>query len=161
MKLIGVQVIETTWSYVNRGMAINRSVWNLLYGCKESFCTFDDYNWDKTLLHLRQVCLPDDLRVYVPSVPRLYHVGKCGFHYHGKDCDTSTLFQQVASINTKIKLFPESLVIKTTDGRSHQPPPNQKGWGGWSDRRDQALCLNMAEPDPLAFIHQLTTYAAT
>lgn len=30
----------------NMGMAFNRNFWNKMQGCSDTFCGYDDYNWD-------------------------------------------------------------------------------------------------------------------
>ncbi len=42
----------------NMGMAFNRSLWTQLHRCADLFCSVDDYNWDWSLSHVAQKCLP-------------------------------------------------------------------------------------------------------
>ena len=129
-------------------MAFTRSVWNTLFTCKEAFCTFDDYNYDWSLFHVSKTCLPQTLSALYPTVPRLFHVGKCGFHGHGSDCNISEMLQEIDSINTRAALFPDSVeVIARRLGDEFDANPY--GFGHWGDKRDQAFCIGMAESDPM------------
>lgn len=72
------------------GMAFNRSVWKNFQQCSELFCSVDDYNWDWSLLHVAQQCLPslfgDPTNVKMKSkfilgalvlkAPRVFHIGE-------------------------------------------------------------------------------------
>uniref|UniRef100_A0A8C7Y0K2 Alpha-1,6-mannosyl-glycoprotein 2-beta-N-acetylglucosaminyltransferase n=1 Tax=Oryzias sinensis TaxID=183150 RepID=A0A8C7Y0K2_9TELE len=42
----------------NMGMALNRETYQKLLKCTDTFCTYDDYNWDWSLQHLTVNCLP-------------------------------------------------------------------------------------------------------
>ena len=72
------------------GMAFNRSVWKNFQQCSELFCSVDDYNWDWSLLHVAQQCLPSlfgdptdvktkskfILGALVLKAPRVFHIGE-------------------------------------------------------------------------------------
>lgn len=71
----------------NMGMSFNRSVWNDLVQCAETFCSVDDYNWDWSLAHVTRLCLPtllgkqskaseSTLGALVLKVPRVFHLGE-------------------------------------------------------------------------------------
>ncbi len=132
------------------GMVINRKTWNSIFACKDIFCTFDDYNWDWSLNHVSQTCLPRKLKVIVPQAPRVFHIGKCGIHHIKKGCNASTTIRDINSINANAKLYPDMMML-TTPSISLKPTIF-RGNGGWSDKRDQALCIYMAQPDAMAFI---------
>jgi alpha-1,6-mannosyl-glycoprotein beta-1,2-N-acetylglucosaminyltransferase len=78
------------------GMAFNRSVWINFQQCSELFCSVDDYNWDWSLLHVAQQCLPKlfgdptnlkmkskfILGALVLKAPRVFHIGEWySLHY--------------------------------------------------------------------------------
>ena len=72
------------------GMAFNRSVWTEFHQCADMFCTVDDYNWDWSLFHVAQKCLPTlqpasvfdggrskfVLGALVLKAPRVFHIGE-------------------------------------------------------------------------------------
>jgi alpha-1,6-mannosyl-glycoprotein beta-1,2-N-acetylglucosaminyltransferase len=135
-----------TWfsSKHNMGMALNSSVWSEIKQCAKLFCTFDDYNWDWSLLTVSVNCMKEKMRVITLKAPRVIHVGECGTH--SKHCDNiykataaaSALFRQVSDV-----LFPEHFNVTEISKRMLKPSkPN----GGWGDPRDQALCLMNTYP---------------
>jgi len=72
----------------NMGMAFNRTVWNSFQLCSSLFCSVDDYNWDWSLFHVAQHCLPGLLadpskkeekfllQALVLKGPRVFHIGE-------------------------------------------------------------------------------------
>ena len=72
----------------NMGMAFNRVTWNKLRKCAGDFCSYDDYNWDWSLQHVAQSCLPlskgvgvaprvdSSLIVMTMRAPRVFHMGQ-------------------------------------------------------------------------------------
>uniref|UniRef100_A0A7E4V047 Alpha-1,6-mannosyl-glycoprotein 2-beta-N-acetylglucosaminyltransferase n=1 Tax=Panagrellus redivivus TaxID=6233 RepID=A0A7E4V047_PANRE len=132
----------------NMAMAINGDTWEKIRNCAKFFCTYDDYNWDWSLLQLSVKCLPTRLKVVVAKSPRVIHVGDCGVHTHRCNKNSAAnnakaLFAHVAS-----SLFPTQLKVSEISSRTLKPSkPN----GGWGDIRDQGLCLaNTARYRPLA-----------
>uniref|UniRef100_A0AC35G6B3 Alpha-1,6-mannosyl-glycoprotein 2-beta-N-acetylglucosaminyltransferase n=1 Tax=Panagrolaimus sp. PS1159 TaxID=55785 RepID=A0AC35G6B3_9BILA len=135
-----------TWfsSKHNMGMAMNAIVWNEIKSCAKLFCTYDDYNWDWSMLAISVKCMKEKMRVIITKAPRVLHVGECGVHvHHSADCNKATtaaslLFQQVSDV-----LFPESFVVSEISKRMLKPSkPN----GGWGDPRDRELCLMNTYP---------------
>jgi len=68
-------------------MAFNRTVWKEFLLCSEMFCNIDDYNWDWSLYHVSQLCLPTKLKnvknkkkfilaALVLKAPRVFHIGE-------------------------------------------------------------------------------------
>jgi len=135
----------TDWvsSKHNMGMSITRDVWNKIRSCASMFCTYDDYNWDWSLQKISLSCLkPTSLKVMVLKGPRIFHVGECGVHQKNKDCDHSVVVTRVQSILKTVKtyLYPSNLVVMSAHPRKLKM---KKGNGGWADKRDHQLCLNM------------------
>lgn len=70
------------------GMAFNRTTWNKLRNCGTKFCSYDDYNWDWSLQHIAQSCLPmskgpgksprveSGLVAMMMKAPRVFHIGE-------------------------------------------------------------------------------------
>lgn len=69
-------------------MAFNRVTWNKLRKCAAQFCSYDDYNWDWSLQHIAQTCLPPSkgpgiaprtesgLITMMMRAPRVFHIGE-------------------------------------------------------------------------------------
>lgn len=70
------------------GMAFNRVTWNKLRKCAAQFCSYDDYNWDWSLQHIAQTCMPPSkgpgiaprtesgLITMMMRAPRVFHIGE-------------------------------------------------------------------------------------
>lgn len=123
----------------NMGMAINRNTWRLIKNCSKLFCTYDDYNWDWSLMHLSAKCLPSKLRVITAKAPRVIHVGDCGVHTHR--CAVHNAAEKARDLFLRVSksLFPKFLNVSENSRRMLKP---SKENGGWGDVRDHELCLN-------------------
>lgn len=138
---IAHKVDVKTWKSTehNMGLALTRDAYQKLMECTDTFCTYDDYNWDWTLQYLTVSCLPKYWRVLVPQVPRIFHAGDCGMH-HKKACRPSTQSAQIEALlsNNKQFMFPETLIIGEKFSMVAIAPPRKNG--GWGDIRDHELC---------------------
>ncbi|TMS36067.1 hypothetical protein L596_003329 [Steinernema carpocapsae] len=127
----------------NMGMAINLATWESIRNCSDMFCSYDDYNWDWSLLQVSLKCMERKMRVIFAKAPRVIHVGDCGVHthrcaVHNAADSARQLFEQVNE-----SLFPALLTVKETSRRMLKPSkPN----GGWGDLRDHKLCLTNSNP---------------
>uniref|UniRef100_A0A914C8Q3 Alpha-1,6-mannosyl-glycoprotein 2-beta-N-acetylglucosaminyltransferase n=2 Tax=Acrobeloides nanus TaxID=290746 RepID=A0A914C8Q3_9BILA len=124
-------------SKYNMGMAINRETWDLIRNCSNFFCTYDDYNWDWTLLQVSLKCMPSKMRVIFAKAPRVMHIGDCGVHTH--KCQPHDAAEKARSLFSQHNnsLFPTSLHVTDNSKRMLKPSkPN----GGWGDVRDHKLC---------------------
>ena len=121
-------------------------------GCSNTFCHYDDYNWDWTLeatlyggnrdaascpaLHASA----SPPAVLVLQGARLYHFGSCGVHVgKGQECegqaaDTSGIQNMLKKVEAY--LYPSQLHLS---GGSFSKPRAIVN-GGWADARDLALC---------------------
>uniref|UniRef100_A0A1B6CUN7 Alpha-1,6-mannosyl-glycoprotein 2-beta-N-acetylglucosaminyltransferase n=1 Tax=Clastoptera arizonana TaxID=38151 RepID=A0A1B6CUN7_9HEMI len=141
----------TPWisSKHNMGFALNRSVWQELWGCARYFCSYDDYNWDWSLQHVSQSCLTHKLVAMVMRGPRVFHIGECGVHHKKTNCESTSVISKVQRVlaNTVRHLYPSHLTLTFTSGtKKHKL---RKGNGGWGDLRDHQLCLNMTRYLPV------------
>ncbi|KAL3095341.1 hypothetical protein niasHS_007440 [Heterodera schachtii] len=124
-------------SKFNMGMAVDRTLWKAVQNCSKLFCSYDDYNWDWTLLQLSVKCLSSKMRVIYTKAPRVLHIGDCGVHTHRCKAeraanDALKLFERVNS-----SFFPASMRVLEIGKRMLKPAkPN----GGWGDPRDIRLC---------------------
>lgn len=143
----GERVLHGVWisTQHNMGMAMYRSTWQKLKICAAVFCTFDDYNWDWTLMHLSKTCIGKILTVLHYELPRIYHIGDCGLH-HTKSCDSKDTLNKVKRIieNNKDFLFNKNVIVLDDLSKHNAQKPN----GGWGDVRDHELCLNFVKADP-------------
>uniref|UniRef100_A0A1B6GRD5 Alpha-1,6-mannosyl-glycoprotein 2-beta-N-acetylglucosaminyltransferase n=1 Tax=Cuerna arida TaxID=1464854 RepID=A0A1B6GRD5_9HEMI len=135
----------TPWvsSKHNMGFALNRSVWLEMWSCARYFCSYDDYNWDWSLQHVSQSCLPHKLVAMVMRGPRVFHIGECGVHHKKTNCESTSVISKVQKVlaNAARHLYPTHLTLTFTSGtKKHKL---RKGNGGWGDIRDHQLCFNM------------------
>ncbi|XP_073433852.1 alpha-1,6-mannosyl-glycoprotein 2-beta-N-acetylglucosaminyltransferase [Dendrobates tinctorius] len=130
-----------TWKSTdhNMGMTMSRDTYQRLLQCTDTFCSYDDYNWDWTLQHLTVTCLPKFWKVIVPEVPRIYHIGSCGMH-HKKSCKPTTESAKLEALflGNQQYLFPENLAISRRYSMAALSPHVKNG--GWGDIRDHELC---------------------
>ena len=127
----------------NMGMAFDRRTWNKIKSCAASFCQFDDYNWDWSLLHTSLKCTNNTLNVMYMKAPRVFHIGECGFHKKNWFCNPDDKVREVSKTIEKAGpyLFPKSIIVTIVSNKTIKLP---KGNGGWGDKRDHQLCLNMS-----------------
>lgn len=127
----------------NMGMGISREVYYKLMGCGNDFCTYDDYNWDWTLQHLSGTCISKPLKVLVAQGSRVLHTGNCGLHQK-ENCRPEWALQKAEEFlqMAKDSLFPQSLVLSSTEPVEHKAHMKN---GGWGDIRDHILCKNYAK----------------
>lgn len=133
-------------SHHNTGLMIGKSQWNMIKDCLNAFCTYDDYNWDWTLQYLSQHCFKLPLVSIYPSSSRVIHIGQCGTHYKGKNCDPrSTVNSLNQAFSAKEKdFFPNMLRFEKVDTAIRAI---KKSNGGWSDPRDHQLCKSFVHSD--------------
>lgn len=128
----------------NMGMAFTRKLWNKIVDCKESFCNFDDYNWDWSLQHVFQSCFKEKkLSVMLLKGPRVFHIGECGVHHKKKECQTTAVVKKVHDILNEAAnyLYPKKLILMNENKKRRRKLP--KGNGGWGDKRDRELCIKI------------------
>ncbi|KAH8408015.1 hypothetical protein KR222_011106, partial [Zaprionus bogoriensis] len=132
----------------NMGFAFNRTTWTSIRRCARHFCTYDDYNWDWSLQHVSQQCLQRKLHAMIVKGPRVFHIGECGVHHKNKNCESNQVISKVQHVlriaRNSHQLFPRSLMM--TVPSLLKKSKLRKGNGGWGDRRDHELCLNMTLP---------------
>ncbi len=131
-----------------RGMALNSRNFHQIFNCSQSFCEFDEYNSDFSLMYANLNCFKSAWRAFIPWVSRVVHVGTCGFHRkakkeicYDKASEIRTFFQ-----DNKEKLFPRQLAGNPLDDLSSRPlPPHPIGYGRWGDKRDRDLCMQIGQ----------------
>jgi len=133
-------------SHHNTGLMLGRTQWNMLKNCLNAFCTYDDYNWDWTLQYISQNCFKLPMVSIYPSSSRVIHIGECGTHYKGKNCDPKKRVNELNTIYKDLEknFFPQELVFDKVDTGIR---PIKKSNGGWSDPRDHQLCKSHVQQD--------------
>ncbi|XP_023317641.1 alpha-1,6-mannosyl-glycoprotein 2-beta-N-acetylglucosaminyltransferase isoform X2 [Trichogramma pretiosum] len=151
-----VEVIPWISSKHNMGMAFNRVTWMKLRRCAAQFCSYDDYNWDWSLQHIAQTCLPPSrgagvaprldsgLITMMMRAPRVFHIGECGVHHKKANCESTQVIAKVQNVLRAARnhLYPSQLTL--TLAAVSKKTKLRKGNGGWGDVRDHELCLNMS-----------------
>ncbi|XP_061757291.1 alpha-1,6-mannosyl-glycoprotein 2-beta-N-acetylglucosaminyltransferase [Nerophis ophidion] len=127
----------------NMGMALSRETYQKLLRCTDTFCTYDDYNWDWSLQHLTVSCLPSYWKVMVSEAPRIFHAGDCGMHHKKTTCMPTGQKTKIENIlqSSGNQLFPKNLLItkRLPSNGAGGVAPHVKN-GGWGDIRDHELC---------------------
>jgi len=74
----------------------------------------------------------------------VYHIGECGVHHKGKDCNNNEVVKTVENVfkSSRKYLFPNQLVLQRGNKRAFKLP---KVNGGWSDARDHQLCIKQVD----------------
>lgn len=136
----------------NTGLMLGRTQWIMFKDCLNAFCTYDDYNWDWTLQYMSQKCFKLPLVSIYPSSSRVIHIGQCGTHYKGKNCDPKESVDNLKKsyIKQETKFFPKVLNFDKVDTLiRHMKKPN----GGWADPRDHQLCKSFLQTDSVNLVN--------
>jgi alpha-1,6-mannosyl-glycoprotein beta-1,2-N-acetylglucosaminyltransferase len=140
-----IEISPWTTNVHNMGMALNRTTWRAVKACAEHFCTYDEYNYDFGLQNINRKCLKNKLFTALMLGPRVYHTGECGVHHTHKNCDVDNKISEInenLSVAKRQKLlYPEDLEMGSIDLK--HPFLTLVNNGGWSDRRDHCLCLQI------------------
>lgn len=132
----------------NMGMALSRETYQKLMRCTDTFCTYDDYNWDWSLQHLTVACLPSYWKVMVSEAPRIFHAGDCGMHHKKASCMPVNQKMKIENIlhSSANQLFPKNLLItkRLPASGAGGVAPHVKN-GGWGDIRDHELCKSYVQ----------------
>jgi alpha-1,6-mannosyl-glycoprotein beta-1,2-N-acetylglucosaminyltransferase len=128
--------------FVTGPMAIRREMYERIRKNAKHYCTWDDYNWDWSFVHLMSKSinvLP--FRVLVPGVQQVAHIGiEGGLHEENneKKAELMQRHKDLTSFHRKVG----GLWTKYQNKRSIQ----DKGFGGWGHPRDQEHCLDLFRP---------------
>uniref|UniRef100_A0A0K0FVG4 Alpha-1,6-mannosyl-glycoprotein 2-beta-N-acetylglucosaminyltransferase n=1 Tax=Strongyloides venezuelensis TaxID=75913 RepID=A0A0K0FVG4_STRVS len=141
-----INVMDWYSSMHNMGMVIDNNLWNNMAKCSELFCSYDDYNWDWTLLHVSLKCMKNRMKALLVTSPRILHIGDCGIHNH--DCQSQKSLKMAKELlkYSKNKLFPNEMSIRE---ETKDSPTALKPNGGWNDIRDRYLCLHNSYTLPI------------
>jgi N-acetylglucosaminyltransferase II (MGAT2) len=118
-------------------MTLNRRIFSKIQRNAESYCRFDDYNWDWSLVNMQSHhVIP--YAILMPSQHLVKHIGlQGGMHFNkAKRIEVSTNFTGLH--------FAGSL----------NPLPNRirRAYGGWGHPIDQNHCMDVLHPTSKAVI---------
>ncbi|CAJ0937615.1 unnamed protein product, partial [Mesorhabditis belari] len=130
-------------SKYNMGMTIQKKLWDVMKNCSEIFCTWDDYNWDWSMLQISVQCLPTRWRVLYTKAPRVLHIGDCGVHTHRCNSKNGAQIADDYVAKHSKDFFPSTMRVNDVSRRMLKP---SKANGGWGDRRDHDLCRRNTFP---------------
>ncbi|OQR77759.1 hypothetical protein BIW11_06863 [Tropilaelaps mercedesae] len=137
-----IDILKWASSRHNMGMVLYRELWREVRDqCAHTFCTYDDYNWDWSLYRVSMACLAKPLHAMVVRTTRVFHVGECGVHHKGKNCDQSRLIRTASVVISESGkyFFPRTVQVQKGTQRALKA---QKPNGGWGDIRDHELCMH-------------------
>lgn len=134
-------------------MAIRREIFAKIKTYGKDYCTWDDYNWDWSLVHLMaKEELP--FKVLSPGVLQVAHIGlEDGMHTNQKD---QNAFSDFTGLTKKQEMLKRMKKYLNKDGKldpfhndvdvphvQRVSPPRQlqKGFGGWGHPADQEHCI--------------------
>ncbi|KAG0620513.1 hypothetical protein M758_4G221900 [Ceratodon purpureus] len=128
----------------NVGYTFNRTVWERIHDKAESFCTFDDYNWDITMW--ATIYPTFGSARYTLRGPRTsaVHFGRCGLHQgysksRSTECRDSSMRLGIIDEGDKVPNIDPRWPVHTFPIKGYSS--GFRGWGGWGDKRDQQLCF--------------------
>ncbi|RMZ97683.1 alpha-1-6-mannosyl-glyco 2-beta-N-acetylglucosaminyltransferase [Brachionus plicatilis] len=130
----------------NTGLMLSRTQWKMIKDCSNAFCTYDDYNWDWTLQYISQSCFKLPLVAIYPVSSRVIHMGECGTHHKGSNCDPKAKIENLKQTMERKKndLFSDKFDLNAVNTGILTI---KKSNGGWGDPRDHNLCKSFIDPD--------------
>ncbi|XP_075973549.1 alpha-1,6-mannosyl-glycoprotein 2-beta-N-acetylglucosaminyltransferase-like [Anticarsia gemmatalis] len=126
----------------DKGLALNKTIWKKITALSSFFCTYDDLSWSYSLLNVFKVFKAGHVDMVACLAPRVLSTA---LNPSGKDA-----FQNIYKHTKKAPFFPSTVkaaLVFNSNGRvgSTFTFPH-KGNGGWTDVRDQLLCLDPFSP---------------
>jgi hypothetical protein len=119
--------------FVTGPMVLSKTVIGEIISAAKSYCEFDDYNWDWSLVHLQTTIRGFPRICLVPSRPLVKHIGISGGMH---EVDSKKLSQMMTtSLEPGIHL--NKLLSSTLPLPGKLP---RKGYGGWGHPADQEHC---------------------
>jgi alpha-1,6-mannosyl-glycoprotein beta-1,2-N-acetylglucosaminyltransferase len=135
-------------NFISGPMALTRRTFESLVDNARDFCTYDDYNWDWSIVHLmNKGLLPS--RVLYPTIPQTMHVGSDDGMHGG----TAARWQLFAALNAKFpgpfhgtKLIGETTRTNQKVRKNKKVRTNQNvisPFGGWGHPADHKHCIEL------------------
>mmetsp|Transcript_56671 Transcript_56671/g.137745 ORF Transcript_56671/g.137745 Transcript_56671/m.137745 type:complete len:211 (-) Transcript_56671:2297-2929(-) len=128
--------------FVTGPMAIRRDMYGRIKKHSKDYCTWDDYNWDWSVVHLMSAkikALP--FRVLVPGTQQVAHIGVEGGLHEENNEEKAALMEKHKDLQ-HFHLKVGRLWTKYQNKRTTQ----KQGYGGWGHPRDQQHCLDLFHP---------------
>jgi len=136
-------VPEADWiqsTFVSGPMAIRRDIFAKIKAHAQDYCTWDDYNWDWTIVHLMAMgYLP--YKILEPGTLEVAHIGLSGgMHHDGNNVDGSkrAMMNQYVT-NARLKPYNAQVGVPHVM-KLQSPSVQQKGYGGWGHPADHEHC---------------------
>ncbi|XP_029655021.1 alpha-1,6-mannosyl-glycoprotein 2-beta-N-acetylglucosaminyltransferase-like [Octopus sinensis] len=125
----------------NLGLALSYTTFQTLVKYSKSFCEYDDYNWDFSLINLSERVLPNRFKIYRSIFTRVQHIGNCGVHAKSTNCESlgkiKQLFSLWSNLNHKDGISDIKVVFNEYNLYKYR---NTGGYGGWSGYNPH-LCM--------------------
>lgn len=135
----------------NIGIVTRREVWLKALGSAQTFCTFDDYNWDWSWKALIKAGNLGHMAL-VPSLTRIEHFGHhCGLHTDKKqegDCPVGKTLEWIRPVEQALASLRRTNWKRVSTKLSKPIAQPQGGFGGWSDPRDHQFCMAFLPRSP-------------
>lgn len=133
----------------NKGIAFNRTVWNIIKRLRTHFCYHNDSDWESSLRFLASKTSQRQFLMLSTSGPRIFQTEACGDSDREIECKLEDRLDEITSLLKRIRrgMFPKYL--KTIQGGQNSTSLTEQG--NWEDVRDQELCMFMASKTRLRF----------
>ncbi|KAL3914070.1 MAG: hypothetical protein SGILL_006248 [Bacillariaceae sp.] len=125
--------------FVTGPMVIRRDMFGIIKAHANDYCTWDDYNWDWSIVRLMQLkVLP--FHILVPGKLQAAHIGlEEGLH---TDAITEQKRQMMKQHRNHLPEFHEKVGVPFK-GTLNNRMRNQKPFGGWGHPADHEHCLEL------------------
>lgn len=125
--------------FVTGPVSFRRDMYERIRNNAKDYCTWDDYNWDWSIVHLMAVdieALP--FRILVPGTQQVAHIGVDGGLHEKNNKKKAWLMEK------RKDLFAFHGKVGTPwDKFQDQRTSQKKGFGGWGHPVDQNHCLQL------------------
>ncbi|CAB9502125.1 Alpha-mannosidase 2 [Seminavis robusta] len=123
--------------FITGPMVLPRVMFERIRDNAREYCTFDDYNWDWSLVHMQGAgILPHT--VLVPSRPQVLHIGFEG-GMHEKDIKPAVR----AAFKRSGGIAPPFKSEKVYGPVNVKTKVHKRGYGGWGHPADHQHCLDL------------------
>lgn len=119
-------------TFISNPVVIERSMFANFLKNSRIFCTYDDYNWDWSIVHMQELKKLPRI-ILSPSKIQAKHIGVEG----GMHKMSPHKMKEVKSADFPADFHPR-IALETHE---LEPPRLQKNFGGWSHPRDHEHCM--------------------
>jgi alpha-1,6-mannosyl-glycoprotein beta-1,2-N-acetylglucosaminyltransferase len=122
-------------------MTMRRSVFDTFRAHAKDFCTFDEYNWDWSIVAMQGKGLLPHTMLF-PSRSQVKHIGTAeGMHADNKDAKYTEPRRDRLADEFLAQRFNGTKLYGSVDVDRE----TRKGYGGWGHPADQSHCLKLLE----------------